>query len=588
MKVLAAALAVLTVPASRQDGIPPPPEPCFSAAEDTLWDIDTSLGALSIRLFTDVAPRHAANIVHLAGRGYYDGLYFHRVIPGLVAQGGGTQPSGRGGAGPDYGLEPEREPRLLHDRAGLVSMVTWEGRSHASQFFLTLGPAPWLDGQYTVFGELASGWETLQAIESEGKPDGVPAAPIRIERSRTHTRPTASVLAEAAAAAALELDGLEPGTAGWRQRLAPPPEIELVPGKAYDWQIDTPQGSLRVRLAADLAPRHVQSLVYLDAIDYFAGLYFNRVIPGFIVQGGGTAPSGNGAAGAPWALASERSPRLRHDRPGRLSMVQGSAQASAPGQFFVTMAPTPWLDEQTTAVGQVIEGFETLVAIEALGSPTGEPAEPVPILGTGIVEATALRPEVDPALAFLRARLAQELAQGRIDKSQPGWAARLPLFPELPFSEQARYFWHLETSAGTLVLRFYPELAPRHVASFMYLTELGYFDGLGFHRVIPGFMAQGGRHPAGGPGYTLPTVSDARSRHDRVGVLSMANTGQPNTEGSEFFITFRATPHLDNKHTAFGLLVAGEDTLRVIEARGSATGAPTELVTIGRAWISVE
>jgi cyclophilin family peptidyl-prolyl cis-trans isomerase len=212
----------------------------------------------------------------------------------------------------------------------------------------------------------------------------------------------------------------------------------------------------------------------------------------------------------------------------------------------------------------------------------------VPILGTRIVEGSALRPAVDPALALLRARLEQELAAGRIDKSAPDWAARLPLFPELPFSEQSRYFWHLETSVGPLVLRFFPELAPRHVASFMYLAELGYFDGLAFHRVIPGFMAQAGRHPAGGPGYTLPTVSDARSRHDRTGVLSMANTGQPSTEGSEFFITFRATPHLDNKHTAFGLLAAGEETLKAIEARGNTADPATELVTIGRTWISVE
>jgi cyclophilin family peptidyl-prolyl cis-trans isomerase len=101
-------------------------------------------------------------------------------------------------------------------------------------------------------------------------------------------------------------------------------------------------------------------------------------------------------------------------------------------------------------------------------------------------------------------------------------------------------------------------------------------------------MAQGGRHPAGGPGYTLPTLSDPRSRHDRAGVLSMANTGQPNTEASEFFITFRATPHLDNKHTAFGLLVAGQETLATIEAGGDPSGAPKETVTILRAWVSVE
>ena len=122
----------------------------------------------------------------------------------------------------------------------------------------------------------------------------------------------------------------------------------------------------------------------------------------------------------------------------------------------------------------------------------------------------------------------------------------------------------------------------------MYLSELGYLDDLDFHRVIPGFMAQGGWNPQGGPGYTLPTVAEASVRHDRAGVLSMANTGQPNTEGSGFFITFARTPWLDGKHTIFGSVIDGMETVRKIEKRGNRDGRPSETITVQRTWVTVE
>lgn len=116
----------------------------------------------------------------------------------------------------------------------------------------------------------------------------------------------------------------------------------------------------------------------------------------------------------------------------------------------------------------------------------------------------------------------------------------------------------LETNKGRLVIELYPDDAPVTVNSFAYLLRHHYYDGIKFHRVIDGFMAQTGDPTgtgAGGPGYDFEDEANDH-RHTGKGVLSMANRG-PNTNGSQFFITFLATPHLNGRHTVFGKVVEG-------------------------------
>jgi peptidylprolyl isomerase len=111
--------------------------------------------------------------------------------------------------------------------------------------------------------------------------------------------------------------------------------------------------------------------------------------------------------------------------------------------------------------------------------------------------------------------------------------------------------------------------------------------------VIPGFMAQGGcplGTGTGGPGYKYASEIDPKVKHDRPGLLSMANTGQPSTDGSQFFLTFAATPWLDGKHTIYGEVVGEESTktLKALEALGSQSGATREKLTIDKVTIVVE
>lgn len=192
----------------------------------------------------------------------------------------------------------------------------------------------------------------------------------------------------------------------------------------------------------------------------------------------------------------------------------------------------------------------------------------------------------DPALAALDAHLAAH----PVDTSKDGWRTRLPAPPTLTFGKDSTYYWDLTTNKGPMRLKLFHAVAPKHVASTLYLTRLGFYDQLDFHRVITGFMAQGGcplGRGTGGPGFRMDGEFDPNVRHDRPGLLSMANAG-PGTDGSQFFITFVATPHLDNKHTIFGEVISGQETLAALEKDGSPSGAPKTPLRIEQAEVTTD
>jgi len=131
----------------------------------------------------------------------------------------------------------------------------------------------------------------------------------------------------------------------------------------------------------------------------------------------------------------------------------------------------------------------------------------------------------------------------------------------------------METNHGTITIELFDEEAPSTAANFAKLIGDGYYDGVVFHRVIDGFMIQGGDPTGtgrGGPGYTIDDEFGEGLEHDGEGVLSMANAG-PNTGGSQFFITLDATPWLDGKHAIFGRVTEGMEVVREI---GSVSTGP--------------
>ena len=118
-------------------------------------------------------------------------------------------------------------------------------------------------------------------------------------------------------------------------------------------------------------------------------------------------------------------------------------------------------------------------------------------------------------------------------------------------------------------IKLHADKTPKTVQNFIDLSKSGFYDGVIFHRVIPGFMAQSGDPDGtgtGGPGYTFEDEFHPSLTHDSAGILSMANRG-PNTNGSQFFITYAPTPHLDNAHSVFGKVVEGMEIIEAIPAR---------------------
>lgn len=130
------------------------------------------------------------------------------------------------------------------------------------------------------------------------------------------------------------------------------------------------------------------------------------------------------------------------------------------------------------------------------------------------------------------------------------------------------------TNLGSFSIELFEDKAPTTTKNFIDLAEKGFFDGIIFHRVIEGFMIQGGDPTGtgrGGPGYTIPDEFHGDLTHSGPGILSMANAG-PNTGGSQFFITLDATPWLDGKHAVFGKVTEGLDVVRRIGSTPTGPG----------------
>src|SRR5438270_6476867 len=125
---------------------------------------------------------------------------------------------------------------------------------------------------------------------------------------------------------------------------------------------------------------------------------------------------------------------------------------------------------------------------------------------------------------------------------------------------------HFESTLGNFTIELFEQQTPNTVGNFVKLAEKNFYDGVIFHRVIDGFMIQGGDPTGtgrGGPGYTFADEIDPQLKHTSEGTLSMANAG-PNTNGSQFFITLGPTPHLDRKHSVFGAVISGLDVVEKI------------------------
>ncbi len=157
--------------------------------------------------------------------------------------------------------------------------------------------------------------------------------------------------------------------------------------------------------------------------------------------------------------------------------------------------------------------------------------------------------------------------------------------PKMSIDPTKSYEAVLNTEKGVVRIKLFADKTPITVNNFVFLARQGFYNGVTFHRVIPGFMAQTGDPTgtgSGGPGYRFQDEFDPSLRHDSEGIVSMANAGK-DTNGSQFFITYDAAPHLDDAHTVFGKVVEGMEVVRALTPRD-----PAKATTPGDKILSVE
>ena len=156
--------------------------------------------------------------------------------------------------------------------------------------------------------------------------------------------------------------------------------------------------------------------------------------------------------------------------------------------------------------------------------------------------------------------------------------------PAMQIDPKKKYKAQMETDKGTMVIELFADKAPKTVNNFVFLAREGFYEGIIFHRVIADFMVQGGDptgRGSGGPGYKFGDEFHPSLKHDKQGMLSMANAGL-GTNGSQFFITHVPTPWLDGKHSIFGQVVEGLDVLMSIPPRdpGNVNAAAVKILKV--------
>ncbi|MCY4599836.1 MAG: peptidylprolyl isomerase [Acidobacteria bacterium] len=329
--------------------------------------IETDLGVIAIDLRPELAPNHAGLVMRLAADGAFDGTTFHSMVRHGIVQGGDpltrdperTAEYGRGGLGLlDAELSDARHVR------GTVSAVVAPGRpdSGGSQFFICVVDQPGLDGQHSIWGQVAEGMDVVTRISEAAVDDAGRAVERIVVRSL-------------------------------RIRDKPPPEAppfstesdaELAAFRAL---LDTTHGRMAIDLYPDRAPNHVRSFLRLVDAGVYDGVAFHRVVPGFVIQSGHLP-----TRSAPLTERQQRFVRnlepefnaTRHVR-GIVSMARLDDPASASTSFFIVTGTAPELDGQYTAFGVVSEGMEVVEAIEAEPTDGETPVNRVEIVSAKVV-----------------------------------------------------------------------------------------------------------------------------------------------------------------------------------------------------------
>ena len=326
--------------------------------------VSTDLGSFRVEFFPDKAPKHVAQFLTDAQKGYYDGSAFFRVWANGLIQGGdpllkdnGT-PRARWGTG-GFNRLPSELTDLKQER-GMVSAVNLPGKpdSDGIQFFVCVSPQPALQGKYTVFARIVEGMDVVEGISRVPvDADGLAQKPVRIKKISIE-----------------------------------PKKKEPFAGASVDQlrkvvMLNTTLGAIKIQMQPDWAPHTVQRFLMLCATGWYDHTAFHRLVKGFVLQGGSadTRASGPNHPADRWVspLKTEFRPDVKHVR-GTVSMAHGDDPDSATTSFFIVLGPAPTLDAKFVAFGKVVDGINVLEAFEKEDVDGEKPKRRLEILSTMI------------------------------------------------------------------------------------------------------------------------------------------------------------------------------------------------------------
>ena len=328
--------------------------------------------------------------------------------------------------------------------------------------------------------------------------------------------------------------------------------------------IETDLGTIAVDLRPELAPNHVGLVMRLAEEGAFEGTTFHRMVRHGIVQGGDPLTRDAGRAadygrGGLGLLDAEVSDAL-HVRGAVSAVMAPGPPRSSGSQFFICVVDQPGLDGQHSIWGQVAAGMDVVTKIsETPVDAEGRATERV------VVRSVRIR-----------------------DKPPP----EVPPFSTETAAELAAFRAVLETTHGQIAIDLYPDRAPNHVRSFLRLVETGVYDGMAFHRVVPGFVIQSGHLPTRSAplterqqGFVQNLEPEFNDTRHVAGVVSMARLDDPASASTSFFIVTGAAPELDGQYTAFGVVAEGMDVVRAIEAAPADGETPVDRIELIRAQV---
>jgi peptidyl-prolyl cis-trans isomerase B (cyclophilin B) len=327
--------------------------------------------------------------------------------------------------------------------------------------------------------------------------------------------------------------------------------------------LETTLGTIVIDLLPDAAPNHVAHFITRAREGAYDGTTFHRVVTNGIIQGGDplskdpaqAAKYGTGGLGE---LRFEAN-REKHTRGAVSAVLVPGNRDSGGSQFFISVTDQPALDGQYTVFGRVTDGINVAQKISLAPAKGNIPTERL------VISKVTIRDKPAPAAEPFLSASADEMAKQRVV---------------------------FETSLGNFTIELFPEKAPNHVRQFLRLAAAGVYDGTAFHRVVPGFVVQGGylatrKEPLDERQQSYvrtlqPEFND--TKHDR-GILSMARGTELASATTSFFVVLGPADTLDGKYTAFGRVVEGIEVVEAMEVVTLEGETPTKRIDVTRARV---